>query len=354
MKSKRLMLIFVASILFIGAVVILRLRSQSSAGGDAAKSSIMSVTVSRVEHGSVSRSLDMTGTLEGIHEADIISETSGKITKINTEVKEYVRVNSSIAEVENDLQEIALESARVNSMKADADLKRVKELFSQNAVSETQLENAEVGAKAGLAQLKLAQRNYDYTFLRTPIAGRLAEKFVVIGQMVVPGTKIATVVDDSRMKLKVGIPENFVSYVSIGRKVKIKSDAVPNREFSGNVETIALKADLQTRTFQAEIELPNDRDLSLRSGMFAKAELTALGDSGSLVVPVAALIEGGANSPSVFVVKDSLVSLKHVSVGAKNDSLIEVVSGLNPGDLVVDFGQQNIRDGARVRYTIDN
>jgi membrane fusion protein, multidrug efflux system len=354
MKSRRIIWIVALAIFFIGAVVILKLRSQGSNKADGGSVTAVSVTVSKVGHGSVARKLEVTGILEGINETEIISETSGKITKINADVETYLTANSSVAEVENDLQEIAVEAARANSDKADADLKRVKNLFSQNAVSETQLENAQVGAKAALAQLTLAQKNYDNTFLKTPIAGRLAQKFVVIGQMITPGTKVATVVDDSRMRLKVGIPENFVLSVKRDGEVQVKSDAVPYRMFSGKVKTIALKADPQTRTFQAEIELPNDHERSLKSGMFAKAEITIPKDSKPVVIPIAALIEASGSNPSVFVVKDSLVSLRYVVVGAKNDSLVEIVSGLGLNDLVVSFGQQNVRDGTKVRYTIDN
>jgi len=354
MKKKKLAWAITLPIVVIGAIVILRLHSHSSNAGNSAEPAAVSVTVSRVRRGSIVNRISVNGTLEGIHEADIISETSGKITKINAEVAEYVRVNSSIAEVENDLQEIAVEAAHVNNDKAAEDLKRVRNLFSQNAVSQTQLENAEVGAKAAMSQLKLAQKNYDNTFLRTPIAGRLAQKFVAIGQMVVPGTKIATVVDDSRMKLKVGIPEDYVSAVKPGSDVQVTSDAVPTGIFSGKVKTIALKADAQTRTFQAEIELFNDHDRSLKSGMFAKAKINTLPDAGSTVIPVTALVEDGAIATGVFIVEDSVVSLKHVTLGARDDSQAEIVSGLNPGDLVVSFGQQNLKDGTRIRYTMDN
>ncbi len=350
MKSRRLVVLIAVSILFIGAVVLLRLRSQSSMSRNEAGSATVSVTVTKVRLGSVTRKLEVTGTLEGIHEADIISETSGKVTRINFEVESRVPSNSSIAEVENNLQEVAVEAARANSAKAEADLKRVKNLFSEKAVSETQLENAEVGSKAALAQLRLAQENYDHTFLRTPIAGRLAQKFIVIGQMIAPGVKVATVVDDSRMKLKVGIPENYISYVKHGSEVQVRSDAVPNRIFPGRVKTIALKADPQTRTFQAEIELANDADLPLRSGMFARAEMATSANTKTLVIPVAALVEG----PAVFVVNDSVASLRYVTVAAKNDSLVEIVSGLNQGDLIVGFGQQNVKAGMRVRYNIGN
>ncbi len=340
-------------VLLVVLVIIARHRSHTTADENAGASTI-TVTVSRVMRGSITNQINVTGTLEGTHEADIISETSGKITKINAEVGMFVPTNSAVAEVENDLQEIAVEAAHANNDKATADLKREKNLFSQNAVSQRQLEEAEVGAKAALSQLKLAQKNYDNTFLKTPIGGRLAQKFVVIGQMITPGTKVATVVDDSRMKLKVGIPEDYISAVKPGSDVQVTSDAVPDKAFSAKVKTIALKADPQTRTFQAEIELANDHDRSLKSGMFARTVITTSADAGSLVVPVTALTEASENTPAVFVVNDSVVSLKHVAVGARNDSLAEIVSGLNAGDLVVDFGQQNIKDGSRVKYAINN
>jgi len=354
MKSRKIIWIVTILMSLIGAIVVLRLRSQGSNSSDARRSTKVSVTVTKVGRGRVVRKVEATGTLEGINETDIISETSGKVTKINAEVETYLLANSSVAEVENDLQEIAVEAARANSEKADADLKRVKSLLSQNAVSETQLENAEVGSKAALSQLKLAQKNYDNTLLKTPIAGRLAQKFVVIGQMITPGTKVATVVDDSRMKLKVGIPENFVSYVNRNTMVQVESDALPNHTFDGRVKTIALKADPQTRTFQVEIDLPNDHDRSLKSGMSAKTEIISPGDEGSLVIPVAALIESSGNNPSVYVVDDSMASLRYVNLGAKNDSLVEVVSGISLNDLVVVFGQQNINDGTKVRYALEN
>jgi RND family efflux transporter MFP subunit len=363
MKSKKLVLVVAASILFVGAIVVLRLHAKTSANETNSASKAISVSVARAVYESIVNRIEVTGTLEGVHETEIVSETSGKIVKINAEVDNNIPANSSVAEVENDLQEITLEQARaqvaaaqVNSDKADADFKRIRNLFSQNAVSETQLENAEVGAKAALAQLRaaqesqrLAQKNYDYTFLKTPIAGRLAQKFVAIGQMITPGTKVASVVDDNRMKLKVGVPEEEISLVKSGNTVQINSEAVPDQVLTGIVKTVALKADAQTRTFQVEIELPNDLIRSLKSGMFARAEITTSGANKSLVIPSTALIESAGNFPTVFIVKNSVALSRSVSVGVRSDSLVEIRSGLSTQDSVVTFGQQNLKDGSKVR-----
>ncbi|MFZ1082323.1 MAG: efflux RND transporter periplasmic adaptor subunit [Candidatus Kryptoniota bacterium] len=363
MKSQKLVLIIAGSILFVGAIVVFRLHVEASANEASSESKAISVSVARAVYGSIVNRIEATGALEGVHETEIISETSGKIIKINAEVDNNLSVNSSIAVVENNLQEITLEQARaqvaaaqVNSDKADADFKRIQNLFSQKAVSETQLENAEVGAKAAVAQLraaqasqKLAQKNYDDTFLKTPIAGRLAQKFVTIGQMITPGTKVASVVDDSRMKLKVGVSEADISLVKPGNMVQVTSEAVPNLVFTGVVKTVALKADAQTRTFQVEIELPNDRVRSLKSGMFARAEIMTSGVNKSLVIPSAALIELAGNSPTVFIANNSAASLRGVSVGMRSDSLVEIRSGLSLMDTVVTFGQQNLKDGSKVK-----
>ncbi len=363
MKSKKFIFVAIILILFLGAVVILRLHSQTIADKKVNIEKPIAVSVARAAYGTMTNQIKVTGTLEGIHEADIISETSGKVVKIDADVDGYLPANGTIAQVENDLQEILLEQAKAqvaaaqaNSDKADLDLKRIKNLYSQDAVSESQLENAGLAAKAALAQLrgaqaaqKLAQKNFDDTFLRTPIAGRLAEKFVTIGKMVTPGTKIATVVDDRRMKLKVGVPEEDISLVKPGDKVVVTADAVPNREFNGVVRNVALKADPMTRSFQVEVDLANDADRSLKSGMFGRAIITTSATQNALLVPSGALMESSRSGFGVFVVSGSIATQKPVAIGGRNDSLVEITAGLVSGDTVVTFGQQNLKDGSKVR-----
>ena len=360
--KKKTSLVILLSVLFIGAIVVLRLESQKQEGRTTGESKPMTVGVSRVCYGSISAPLRVTGTLEGAHEADVISETNGKIVKLDAEVDCRLPRDGTIATVENDLQEISLEQARAqvvaaqaSSEKADLDLKRVVSLHEQDAVSEAQLENAQLAAKAALAQYKgaeaaerLAKKSYDDTFLKTPIAGRLAQRFVTLGLMVSPGMKVATVVDDAKMKLKVGVPEEEVSLIEVGNRVKIDVDAVPGKEFDGRLTSVSLKADPMTRTFQVEIEMVNDEARSLKSGMFARADIKRELEKESLVVPSNAVIE--SNGASVFVVKDSIATLRHVVLGLRNDSLVHIASGLIAGELVVSFGQQNLRSGTRVSY----
>ncbi len=364
MNAKKAVAFSVATVIFLGGIIILRIHSQTAYEKKAETDKPVTVSVTTVRYGAITDKISVTGALEGIHEAEIISETSGKIVGIDADIDSWLKAGGHIARVENDLQEISLEqsraqtaAARANSDKAQSDLARIASLYVQKAVSESQMENAELAAKAALAQLrgaqaaeKLAQKQFDDTILRSSISGRLAQKYINIGKMVSPGMKVATVVDDSRMKLIVGVPEENVSSVCNGDRAEITVDAVPGVVFRGKVRSIALKADPMTRTFQLEIDFPNDRARSVKSGMFARAEITISVSDSQLVIPSAALLESGVSTHDVYVVKGSRVSRKTVSIGARNDSLVTVSSGLAQGDTIVTFGQPNLKDGTLVRY----
>ncbi len=368
MKSKRIVVISALTACLLGVMIVLRLQSRAATDGKAESQKIVAVTVTTVGHGAMTSQIRATGAIEGAHEADVISETSGKVVSITAEVDSYLPAGGRIAQVESELQGISLDQARAQtaaaqagSDKSELDLRRIKSLYTQNAVSESQLENAELAAKAALAQFrsaqaaeKLAQKQFDDTALRTPIAGRLAQKFITVGKMVTPGMKVATVVDDSRLKLDVGVPEEDVSSIRQGDNVEITSDAVPGTAFHGEVKSVGLKADQMTRTFQVEIEFQNDKLRSMKSGMFARAVITTSVRDDALVIPADAVIESNGSGYSVFIVRDSHASRRQITVGARTDSLVAITSGLAPGDTVVTFGQQNLRDGAPVQYRISN
>lgn len=360
MRSKRPLVISILFLLLIGVLVFLRLDSRAIDNRSVNGDKPVAVSVAGVVRGTISKTISATGAVEGIREADIISETSGKIVAIAADVDSYLSAGGTIARVENDLQEISLQQARAQTEaalaandKAALDLKRVRSLYSQNAVSESQQENAELAAKAALARLRgaqaaerLAQKHSDDTALRTPIAGRLAQKFITVGKMISPGTKVATVVDDSRLKLDVGVPEESIASVRPGCEVEISTDAVPGIEFRGRVKSVALKADPMTRTFEVEIEFPNDAERSVKSGMFVRAVITTSVNTSALLVPAGALLE--SDGFTVFTVKGDRATVRGVTIGVRTDSLVEVTSGLAAGDTVVTFGQQNLKDGSTV------
>ncbi len=364
MKTGKVSAVALLSVVILGAIIFLRLNSQTRNNGKGEAARPVAVAVGCVRHGNITNKINVTGDVEGIHEAEVISETTGKVVAIESEVDAFLQAGGIIARIENELQEISLDqakaqtaAAKANSDKANLDLERIKGLYGQNAVSESQKENAELGAKAALARLRsaqaaerLAQKQFDDTILRTPIAGRLAEKFVTIGKMISPGMKVATVVDDSRLKLYAGVSGEDLSSIRPGDTVEISCDAVRGIVFSGKIRNFALKADPVTRTFQVEIDFTNDKGRSLKSGMFVRAAIHTLSRDGVLIIPAGALIDSSGSRYSAFVVRGSRAFIRRITIGARTDSFVEVTSGLAAGDTIVTFGQQKLEDGSEVTY----
>lgn len=368
MKLKKVIAVSAFLALLLIAVIIFRVNSHTGPPGENGTDRPVAVAVAGVVYGTLVNKIKATGEVEGIHEADIISETSGKVIHIAAEVDDHLRAGGLIANVESEIQKISLEqahaqtdAARANSDKAQLDLKRISSLYAQNAVSESQIESAKLASKSALAQLraaqaaeKLAQKHFDDTELRASIAGRLARRYVTIGKMVTPGMKVATVVDDDRLKLDVGISERDVASVRKGDHVQITSDAVPGIVFHGVVRSVALKADPVTRSFEVEIEFPNDGKRSMKSGMFTRAVISTSVKDNAVVVPAGAVIEEEGAGFAVFVVRDHRAARRSVVVGLRTDSLVAIASGLVPGDTVVTLARQGLRDGARVIYNVPN
>lgn len=322
------------------------------------KEEIFTVKTADVEVAPMTLSLKATGTLEGIREATVMSETQGRIVSVPVANGKRVGTGSALAIVESETKAIALKQAEAASLTAEAafekariDLKRTKELFAQNAATRSQLEIAELGVKSAEAQLKaaqsgesLARKQLADAWVKAPFAGIVAMKYVNQGELLSPGTKVATVVDDAKMKLKIGVGELDVPLINTGDVVTVRVDALA-KELEGRIATIASKADM-ARSYMVEVELPNPNH-ELKSGMFARAEIRRDASREVPTVPAEAIITTGQRS-QVFVAEGSVAKLKAVKLGLSDRSKVEITEGVNVGDKVITFGQNQLKDGVKI------
>lgn len=244
-------------------------------------------------------------------------------------------------------------AAQTNYDKAQKDLKRYEDLFKEQIATQNDVENARLSARAGEAQLKsaeaalkLSQRQYDDAAIKTPLAGRLADRYVNEAAMVMPGDKIGIVVDGRNMKLKTSVAENEVALVSDGQPVEIVADALPGARFSGKVFSVAQKANSE-RTYPIEILVKNDKQESLKSGMFGRATIQVAKATNAIVVSSSAVLSDASNN-YVFVEENGVAKRKLVQLGVKQNGQVQIVSGLAAGARLVVSGQQRLTDGARV------
>jgi membrane fusion protein, copper/silver efflux system len=169
--------------------------------------------------------------------------------------------------------------------------------------------------------------------LRSPMSGEIAEKMVTEGQAVQAGDNLFLIADRSVLWVDLAVFEMDARSVRIGSSVDITVDALPGKTYQGRVTFLYPTVDEKTRTITARAEVRN-RDGALRPGMYATAVIRPA-STRVLTVPAQAVLPTGTQN-LVFVNRgDGRFIPKSVVVGATGDSLVEIVSGLKPGDEVI-------------------
>lgn len=321
---------------------------------------VFTIQTGKVEMAAMAATLNATGTLEGVREATINSETNGKIVSVSIQNGSRVGQGAALVQVDNELKIIALrqaeaarETAEASLAKARLDMNRSETLTRDNAITKSQLELADLGVKSAEAQLKAAQsgeafakRQLADATIRAPFSGTVAVRYVNQGELLNAGTKVATLIDDSKMKLKIGISELDVPLIKNGDKVIVTVDAMPDKTYEGRIVSLGTKADM-ARAFTIEVEIPNPGN-QLKSGMFARAEIKREAARDVTTVPAAAVITNGQKT-QVFVVNNNVAKLTAVKTGVVTTEKVEITEGLQGDETVVTFGQNQLKDGAKVK-----
>jgi membrane fusion protein, copper/silver efflux system len=184
-----------------------------------------------------------------------------------------------------------------------------------------------------LAELERSGRTQRRIVLRAPRSGEIAEKMVTDGQAVHAGDNLFLIADRSTLWVDLAVFEADARMLKVGMPVSVAVDALPGRRYEGRVTFIQPTVDEKTRTLTARVEIAN-RDGRLRPGMFATAELRPAATK-RLSIPLTAVLPTGTQN-LVFINRgDGQFVPREVQVGARGDSLVEIVDGLKPGDEVV-------------------
>ena len=314
-------------------------------------------TVALAEQG---ETYDYSGEVRGRYETQLGFRVGGKILSRNVELGSRVQAGEVLMTLDGDDLQQALRkndaqvfSAKSQSEMARVNLKRYEQLYDQGAVSKaeydrykTEHDTAVGGLRQAAAQYNQGANQVDYSVLRADASGVIASLDAEIGQVVSQGQKVLTLVRDGEKEVEINVPENRVEEVRKAGTCRVSFWALPQLTLTGNVREIAPMADKASRTFRVRIALQNPPE-ELKLGMTANVSVAA-GKGKSIRLPVAAVYQN-QEEPQVWVVKNGAVELRSVKIGAFADEKVEIVSGLNDGDVVVTAGVHKLWPGQQVK-----
>ena len=272
---------------------------------------------------------------------NIVSQTGGRIRKLNVEVGDYVAKGQVLAEMDR----LQLEQLELQIQNDEIEYERLKSLYQEGGVSQSDFEAAELGYKVRKSNYANVKEN---TILRSPISGYVTARNFDAGDMAAVTTPLYTVQQVVPVKLLVGISESEYTQVKKGDQVSLSVDALPGRSFTGKVNRLYPVIDPATHTFKAEVTVSNT-DRVLRPGMYARV-IVNFGNRRSVVVPDKALVkQEGTGTRFIYVLNaDNTVSYLPVKVGRHMGAEYEITEGLEDGMKVVVKGQAALKDGVKV------
>ena len=307
------------------------------------------------------QSYTYSGEVRGRYESQLAFQVGGKIVKRNVDLGKIVRAGEPLMQLDpKDIQQtVNIGSAQVYSAEAqlklaENNLDRYRQLYEQNAVSRMQYEQYQNAYDAALAAVRQASAQYvqgtnqlDYSTLYADSDGVIAGLAAETGQVVGAGQSVVTLVRDGELEVEINVPENRIEEVRKLGQVRVSFWALPSVVAEGRIREISPIADRVTRTYKVRISLLKVSP-EIKLGMTATVAVSEAGQQAAVYIPLAAIYQE-KDSPSIWVVNGDVVNLRPVTLGPFGDTSVQVVAGLNPGDLVVTAGIHRLREGQKVR-----
>ncbi len=374
-------------VLVLAAVVALSLK----AGG---RDKGVRVYAEEVERGDVTRTVQASGQIDPRVKVNISSHVIGKIERLYVEEGDRIEAGRPFLKLETEAFVAARDQAAaqlaiarsseaqagINLADAELKLARMERLAAEKIASAEQLEAAALKLKSAelareqaresviqaRAALDKAEDDLSKATIFAPLSGRVISLAAEEGEVVVSGTMnnpasiIGTIADLSEILAEVDVDETEIAYLEAGQEAALEVDALPDREYGGRVVELGSSGFQRPQqpdvTFFKVKVLLDDPDAHLRPGMSVRAKINTAEKAGVLTVPIQAVVERpplaeegddegeepAANSPGgddevrvVFVVEDGRALQRPVEVGISDATRVEVVSGLEAGEMVV-------------------
>ena len=318
------------------------------------------VKVSVIEQKSDRSLSSYAGEVRPRYQTDMAFQVSGKIIKRLVDVGATVQAGDSLLII--DRQDVSLEvgkaEAQLRAAQSDADLaeinfNRYSALYHQAAISKSEYDRAANSRDSAAAKLEQAGKAYaatlrqlNYTTLTADHAGVVAEMTAEVGQVVSQGQKVLVLAQPGEKEVEIHIPEQLLGEFDGTPEMRVTFWAFPDMAVKGTIREIAPAADRVTRTYTAKIALV-DLPEKVKIGMTANVRVEEKAGR-EIYLPLSALLQSG-DKPGVWLVKDNVLTLRHVTVGRYGNNQVQIVEGLNSGDAVVTAGVHKLAEGQRVR-----
>ncbi|TAE33663.1 MAG: efflux RND transporter periplasmic adaptor subunit [Alphaproteobacteria bacterium] len=276
----------------------------------------------------------------------ITSQVNEVITAIHFEEGSQVRRGDLLVELEQREERTTLASQTTLLEEAQRNVDRVKHLLAQSFVSQAAVDHAVSALATAQQQQAMAQQQLRIRSIHAPFDGVIGVRHVSVGSLAQEGQTIATLLDLSRIRVNMHIPERYALLLVMGDHFDATTELYPKRRFEGTISVIEQNIDPATRTLRVHGTIRN-ADHALKAGMLLRVELAAR-PTPMILVPEEALIPIGNEFYVYGVDAENVVLRRKVQIGARIENRVELRDGVQAGERIITEGHMKLRDGVRV------
>ncbi|MGV3548785.1 efflux RND transporter periplasmic adaptor subunit [Rhizobium sp.] len=302
------------------------------------------VVIKAAEEGKINDSLRAIGDGDAIRSVGVTPLVAGQIAELMVKPSQRVKAGDVIARLDDEVETVALEQAKVSLKAAESKLNRnedLKRIISQAEYQDAQTAVESARLAVSSAEIALARRT-----VKAPIDGIAGIVSVNTGDYVTVSTPLVTIDDRSRLLVDFWVPERFTGVVKEGQQVNARPIARPGKAFPGTIEAIDNRIDPASRTLHVRAAIENQGD-ELRAGQSFEVVVNLPGDNWPSVSPLAIQWDSGG-SYVWRVAADNKVERVAAAIIQRNQDDVLVDGEIKPGDRIVIEGLQQLRAGAKV------
>jgi multidrug efflux system membrane fusion protein len=320
----------------------------------------ISVNVATATSETVPNLLTAVGDLAAVHQVNVTSDVSGRITDIMFTAGAHVKQGMPLVQLYDAPDQGDLANFKAQATVAQLSLDRAKQLASRQFGPQATVDTAQAAFDQAQAGIAKTEALISQKLVRAPFEGELGVRHVEVGQYLTAGTQIVSLTDLSELYANFTVTEKDSGNLKVGQVVRIGVDAYPARTFEGKITTIEPQISADTRNIRVQATIPNP-DRILKPGMFTTTTVVLPDKPPVTTVPETA-VDYTLYGDSVFVIhekktddgKSSLTADRiYVQTGDRINGRAVILKGLNPGDRVVALGQIKLQSGAAVAISTE-
>lgn len=313
---------------------------------------IRTVGVSSIERDTFQHFIDLQGKVEAENNVQVTAKMPGVLTRILVKNGDQVRKGQLLAQLDNEVGQLSLKELETQLQTATDLYNRQKSLWDQKIGTEVQFIQAKSQKEALEQRLATTKEQMGQANIYAPIAGTVDMVLLKTGQAISPGVPLCNIINLGDLKITAGVPDAYVAKINRGDRVMVHFPDL-NKDVISTVRYVSKTINPLDRTFTVEVALPAKNEY--RSNMVAVLKVIDYQNKNAVVVPVNIIQTAEDGNTYVLALekteeKKGIARRVDVKQGNNYNGMVEITSGLKPGDTIISTGFQDVNAGETVSF----